>query len=31
VHVKIQRKWEPHFNEPLVHCRFTPWERPTQT
>ena len=31
VHVEIQRKWEPHFHEPLVHRRFTLWERPTQT
>jgi heme-degrading monooxygenase HmoA len=27
-HVEIQRKWEPQFHEPLVHRRFTPWERP---
>jgi heme-degrading monooxygenase HmoA len=31
VHVEIQRKWEPHFHEALIHRRFTPWERPTQT
>jgi heme-degrading monooxygenase HmoA len=30
-HVAIQRKWEPHLHEPLVHRRFTPWERQTQT
>ena len=30
VHVEIQRKWEPHLQEPLVHRRFTPWARPTQ-
>jgi heme-degrading monooxygenase HmoA len=27
-HVEIQEKWEPLFHEPLVHRRFTPWERP---
>jgi heme-degrading monooxygenase HmoA len=27
-HVEIQHKWEPQFREPLLHQRFTPWERP---
>jgi heme-degrading monooxygenase HmoA len=31
MHVEIQRKWEPHLHQPLVHRRFTPWERPAQT
>jgi heme-degrading monooxygenase HmoA len=31
VHVEVQHTWEPHLLEPLVHRRFTPWERPTQT
>jgi heme-degrading monooxygenase HmoA len=31
VHVEVQLKWKPHLQEPLVHRRFTPWERPTQT
>jgi heme-degrading monooxygenase HmoA len=30
VQTEIQRKWEPHFSEPLVHRRFTPWQRPTE-
>ena len=30
VHAEIQRKWEPHLQEPLAHRRFTPWERPAQ-
>lgn len=31
VHVEIQRKWGPNLDQPFVHRRFTPWERPTQT
>ena len=30
VHTEIQRKWEPQFSEPLVHRRFTLWQRPTE-
>jgi heme-degrading monooxygenase HmoA len=29
VHVEVQHKWEPQLLEPLVHRRFTRWERPT--
>jgi heme-degrading monooxygenase HmoA len=30
-HVEIQRKWESQLHEPLIHRRYAPWERPTQT
>jgi len=30
-HEEIQHKWEAHFREPLVHRRFTSWERPPAT
>jgi heme-degrading monooxygenase HmoA len=30
-HDEIQHKWEAHFREPLVHRRFTSWERPPAT
>jgi heme-degrading monooxygenase HmoA len=30
-HVEVQHRWEPHFEQPLVHRRFTPWERPAAT
>ena len=31
VHVQVQRKWEQRFREPLLHRRFSPWERPSET
>lgn len=29
VHVEVQHKWEPQLLAPLVHRRFTLWERAT--
>jgi len=30
LHTEIQRKWEPQLGEPLIHRRFTLWQRPTE-
>jgi len=30
VHTEIQGKWDPQLSEPLVHRRFTPWQRPIE-